>query len=216
MTDKQIKEFSADQISSNKNTEFYSELKNFVDNVENAEIVDFLESSKWIDYNRWSIIPILFPLCLYYKREKSTEWLVNNIDFSKVSSKDVLSANMLKLGLPINILPKSWETNENLLPLICEDLETSKEYIKKFPESIKGVMNDDHTDFHNSTLVFLEYLYENGQLDEYKTVLILSKFVNGNDNDNDNDNEYNKLKFIIDRRNPTIDDFFEAFYKICE
>jgi len=225
MTQTKIDKFSINSLAENENTEFYQELREFVIKVKNDEINNLLEKSKFVDYNKWSIIPIIFPLCVYYKRNSSIRWMECNVDFSRVSSKTVLAANMMKLDIPPKNIPRNWTTKKNILPYICDNLELVIKYVNTYKNAVEESMDDSCVLLENTTPAVLSHLYTKKYLDSYKTSELLYKFVGtGTETRSDetiSDDNLDKLKYIIDKRNPSVDDFFEAFpdgthYNICD
>lgn len=218
-----IIQFTERSLRYTENTDFYYELKSFIEKVKNEEIINLFESSKHINgCYRSYVISIIVPLCIYYKRERSIEWIINNVRMK--SSSSTLTANMLKLNLSLNELPEKWISKKNILLYLCDDVNIIKEYIKENHQSIEDIMNNDRENITNSSLQVLEYLYENKLLDNYSTSLILNKFIDSTYNSHIDKSkiytEHDKLTYIMNKRNPTCDDFLEAFseteYMICE
>jgi len=222
--DIEINDFSVARMAENERTEFYDELKCLAEEIKKREIVELFKQSKFINYNKWSIIPIIFPLCVYYKRTLSIDWLNKNIDFSRTSSKDVLMANMLKLELETDIVPKNWITPKNLLPVLCDHLNATKKYVTEHPDCVEEIMYDTIETLNSSSLAVLTYLYENNYLDDYGTSTIFDKFVSAYHHRHvfvKREEDLMKAHYIIAKRNPSVEDLLESYpsgadYEICE
>jgi hypothetical protein len=195
-----ITKFIALQLDQNKRTSFHEEMKVMIDSLKDNEIVDLFEQSEYIDYNRFSIMPIIYPLCVYYKRHQSIKWLTQKIDYGNCSSKPVLLSNLMKLDLPLSV-PEKWKSHKNLLPYICDDLDVTERYIGLNPNSVNDVMKSNDECLNIATLEVLRYM-DGGQLiGGYSNVKVMEKFVDLCDV-----GQMGKLKYIISTRKISVDE----------
>ena len=155
-----------------RHTEFYEELKSMTDNIINSEIVELLCKSKYINYNRFSMIPIVFPLCVLYKREQSIMWLKTNIYFNNNIARPILFANMLKYNLDIQHIPEEWKTQKNILKDVCDDYNATLKYLELYPNCFE----DQEIGLTNCCVQVLEYYLEH--IGGYGIHYILKRFLN--------------------------------------
>lgn len=183
-------------LNENKNTEMYEELKNMVDTIVSTEITDLLRQSKYVNYYSSTIIPIIFPLCVIYKRMMSIEWLKTNCAYHNNCGRPVLLANMIKYDLfnvYADVVPKEWHPRrKNILDYVCDDFEATLKYIKINPECFK----DESLDLSNCCVQVLKYYVEN--INGYDVYYLFKRFVDLSRPNSVQKIEYIKSKFRID------------------
>jgi len=179
-----------------KNTGMYKELKHMVESVVDCEITGLLFQSKYIHYYSSSIIPIIFPLCVLYKRTMSIKWLTTNCVYHNNCGRPVLLANMIKYDLYdkyIEIVPKEWHPRKNILSYLCDDFEATLRYIKINPKCFE----DESIDLYNCCVQTLEYFVKNSIIG-YDMYHLFKRFVGLSFPDSVQKIEYLQSKFGID------------------
>ena len=195
--------FIEQQVASTKHSKFYSELKDMVTHVQQGEIIEDFKKAKYIDYNKFSIIPIVYPLCVYYKRTGSIDWLLENVDYERCSSKDRLLANLIKLNLKEHV-PKIWKTDKSPFPYLCDDMDVAIEFVENHRDSFENDMKDGCRSLDGTTIDLLRYFMEHGFLTNHDNTTIVEKFVILSDK-----KHYDKMKYILENIEFTSEDFLK-------
>lgn len=208
--DEEINEFIEKNIKLCQKTEFYDYLCNIVENISigssNENLIKLFESEKYIWYNSYTIIPIIIPLLIYYRKTEIIEWLAicKNLYYEKSSSRIDLLANVLKLNLSVDLIPLQWISNKSLLPSICDNFSLTVKYINEHKDALDNVIKESASWLHESSLELVEYLYDNNMLTKYDVVTVIDKFCAIGHSDNETEN---KMDYIINKWKPTLEDY---------